>query len=312
MTGIANSTNDVLTIPVGVSSAVIAPSSNTTGIGTVNLSAIPIGPTGTTQRKVYRTTAGGSQLKLLTTIADNTSTTYSDTTADASLGTNASTSNTSGLVSASGQTLPGSTSLPVAGTSGFYSGGGWVEAANQILRYTGLGTNTITGIPASGAGSITAAISYNSTVTEVPSLTGVTGLNSAVLRGSVISVWTQRDSAGAQAIVAAAEGGDGIHEDLLVNENLQPAQLDAACDAMLSIFASAITTVNYASLDNNTRSGATVHIATGAPLNLTGDYVIQSVDITEIGLPGKAPKYTVVASSVKFTFEDMLRRLLLG
>lgn len=63
----------------------------------VALSSIPAGPTGTTSRKVYRTVAGGTQLKLLTTLADNTTTTYTDTTADASLGTNAPTSDTSGL-----------------------------------------------------------------------------------------------------------------------------------------------------------------------------------------------------------------------
>lgn len=55
--------------------------------GTVGLSAIPIGPPGTASRKIYRTTAGDASIpKLLTTIADNTTTTYSDTTADGSLG----------------------------------------------------------------------------------------------------------------------------------------------------------------------------------------------------------------------------------
>ncbi len=54
---------------------------------TVPLSAIPLGPAGTTARKIYRTIAGntGSHL-LLATIADNTTTIYSDTLADASLG----------------------------------------------------------------------------------------------------------------------------------------------------------------------------------------------------------------------------------
>jgi len=63
----------------------------------VNLSAIASGPTGTTQRKVYRTVADGTQPKLLTTLADNTTTTYADSTADGSLGANAPTSDTSAL-----------------------------------------------------------------------------------------------------------------------------------------------------------------------------------------------------------------------
>src|SRR5262249_42315303 len=39
-----------------------------------------------TQRKIYRTKVGGSSYFLLTTLADNTSTTYTDNIADASLG----------------------------------------------------------------------------------------------------------------------------------------------------------------------------------------------------------------------------------
>jgi len=52
----------------------------------VNLTAVAVGPTGTTARKVYRTIVAGSVLKLLTTIGDNTTTTFSDAIADGSLG----------------------------------------------------------------------------------------------------------------------------------------------------------------------------------------------------------------------------------
>ena len=65
-----------------------AVSNTVTSIGSqVNLSNIPIGPTGCTARKIYRTTAGGNTLKLLTTISDNSTTTYADNTADSGLGT---------------------------------------------------------------------------------------------------------------------------------------------------------------------------------------------------------------------------------
>jgi len=53
--------------------------------GKVVLTGIPLGPTGTTGRKIYRTLAGASTLTLLTTIADNTTTTYTDNIADGSL-----------------------------------------------------------------------------------------------------------------------------------------------------------------------------------------------------------------------------------
>jgi hypothetical protein len=52
----------------------------------VGLSNIPLGPNGTTARRIYRSAAGTSTpMKLLATIADNTTTAYTDNTADASL-----------------------------------------------------------------------------------------------------------------------------------------------------------------------------------------------------------------------------------
>lgn len=61
-----------------------------TSDGKVDLTGIAVGPTGTTARKVYRTAAGNAVTgpwKLLTTIADNTTTTFTDNVADASLTT---------------------------------------------------------------------------------------------------------------------------------------------------------------------------------------------------------------------------------
>jgi hypothetical protein len=58
----------------------------TTGNQTVNMSAIPTGPTGTSSRNIYRSKVGTtSPLFLLHSIADNTTTTYVDTATDASL-----------------------------------------------------------------------------------------------------------------------------------------------------------------------------------------------------------------------------------
>jgi len=62
--------------------------------GKVELTAIPIGGALVTARKLYRTAAGGSTYLLLATLANNTATTYTDNIADASLGAQAPTSNT--------------------------------------------------------------------------------------------------------------------------------------------------------------------------------------------------------------------------
>lgn len=58
----------------------------------IDLTAIAVGPTGTGSRKLYRTIAGGATFLLLTTIADNSTTTYTDNVADGSLGAAQSTS----------------------------------------------------------------------------------------------------------------------------------------------------------------------------------------------------------------------------
>lgn len=63
----------------------IASITTTSGNNTVNLTNIPTGPTGTIGRNIYRTAVGGSVFKLLRTLHDNTTTTYTDTNADGNL-----------------------------------------------------------------------------------------------------------------------------------------------------------------------------------------------------------------------------------
>lgn len=62
--------------------------------GKVELTAIPIGGALVTSRKLHRTAANGSTYLLLATLADNTTTTYTDNIADASLGAGAPATNT--------------------------------------------------------------------------------------------------------------------------------------------------------------------------------------------------------------------------
>ncbi|MDB5992404.1 MAG: hypothetical protein JWQ10_3807 [Herbaspirillum sp.] len=62
--------------------------------GKVAVSAIPLGDATVTARELYRTAAGGLTYMLLATIADNSTTTYADNIADASLGAGAPVTNT--------------------------------------------------------------------------------------------------------------------------------------------------------------------------------------------------------------------------
>lgn len=64
-----------------------AASVTTTSTGSVELTAIPVSAdTNVIQRKIYRTVGGGTSFLLLATIDDNSTTTYTDTIADGSLG----------------------------------------------------------------------------------------------------------------------------------------------------------------------------------------------------------------------------------
>ncbi len=62
--------------------------------GQIALSAIPIGGSSVTARKLYRTVAGGALYLLLATLSDNTTSVYADDGADASLGAQAPVTNT--------------------------------------------------------------------------------------------------------------------------------------------------------------------------------------------------------------------------
>ena len=68
--------------------------SDKTTNGRIALASIPVGGSTVTARKIYRTAAGGSTYLYLTTIADNTTTTYADNIADANLGAQAPSANT--------------------------------------------------------------------------------------------------------------------------------------------------------------------------------------------------------------------------
>lgn len=250
------------------------------------LTNITPGPAGTTARKVYRTVVNGAQLQLQSTIADNVTTAITDHTPDATLG-----------------------AFPPAAAS---VSGGWAIIGNgeQVIRYTGILGNTLVGIPPTGPGAIVAAIGYNSTITVAPLLRNVTGLTRALLKGARVHIWVQRDDLVAQAELAASgHSGDGIIEHRLQDERRGEPSLIQLCDADLAQFSRPLVTVRYATHDVKTRSGKTVVVNVEMP-PIHETLMIQEVTITEIGIaPNLPPRYSVVASSVRFSLEDMLRQL---
>lgn len=265
---------------------------------------VPLGPAGITSRRLYRTEGGGSIWRFVQEIRDNTTTSIVDTKADTALGDIPLDVATIGA-------LAGSTSLTVVSASAFPTAG-WAEVDSQLISWTGHTATTLTGIPASGDGSLQSAVSAGSSVVTLPLLTGVTGITTALAQGDAINLLVQRDDTVAQAALAAREGrGDGIIEFPITDNTLSVTEAQARGDAELALFARPIATVKYTSRDTKTRSGKTIHIDLPS-IAILGDFIIQSVTIDEIGIAGADlnPRYQAEASSVRFSLEDALRRLL--
>jgi hypothetical protein len=291
-----------------------APTVNTATAAQVALSAIPLGSGTVNGRKVYRTAAGASQLQLLATIGDNTTTTYTDAAADATLGANLPAGDTSGIQQPNGQVLPGSPTLPVAGV-GAFPVAGWAVIGNgqQVIRYTAIVGGLLSGIPPIGPGAIVAAVSYNSTATATPQLRGIPAAGTGAIRypiksGDPVDVLILVDDADAQALLASFIGGTGIKESKITDRRIGVAEATARGLALLAQRDAIDVALNYTVRDLNTVSGASVSVSLPAPHNVSGVYKVQDVVLAAFSAkPGIAPTATVQASTARYTFDDLLR-----
>jgi len=77
------------------------------------------------------------------------------------------------------------------------------------------------------------------------------------------------------------------------------------------LYARPILTVTYGSYDRKTRAGRLVPIDLTDPPLVHQGLLIQEVTIdqVEVGPMVWPPRYTVTASSVRFTLDDLLRRV---
>ena len=306
-------TTYVVTVPDSGLGA-LAPAAGTAIGGQVQLTGIPVGAPTVTARKLYRTAADVTPLQWLTTIANNTATTYLDAAADAALGAAPPLVDSSGLTQPQGNVLAGSTSLVVA-SIGAFPPAGWAVIGNgtQVIRYTGISGNVLTGIPPSGPGSIQASIAFNSTVTAAPSLTGIPAsgpgaIRYPILKGDDVNLWITVTDLEAQAARAARLGGDGIQEDYLQDRRLARVEATARGQAILALKRDPILTVRYTCRDPNTRAGRTIVVNLGPPYNLYNvPLLIQSVTVSCMATRTRLlPLYSVEASSVRLTFEQLI------
>ena len=113
----------------------------------------------------------------------------------------------------------------------------------------------------------------------------------------------------AQVALAALIGGDGIQEDYIQDRRLAKTEAIARGRAQLDLKKDVLVTIHFQTRDINTRAGRTIRVNLGAPFTiLATDFLIQSVTQAACS-PGLNPTYDVVASSVRYTFDALLRSL---
>lgn len=253
---------------------------------------IPVGPAGTTSRKLYRTELGGSTYKLQSTIADNTTTSVLDNTADGSLGATYTGSTLGAAV--------GDTTLRVSDLSKFPDGG-WVRVGSQVVYFTGRsatsGEGTLTGVPASGTGAIAAVIPAGSTLTIEPHLTGVPGSGAGAIAHTI--------SAGApiNLLVSADDGTSqgtyGIREDYVQDRRLSLDGAQQLADARLALLKDPRVTIpSMASSDPKLAAGRPVTVSFST-WGLTATVTVQTVTIKpQIGRPQPMLEATLASRSL--------------
>jgi hypothetical protein len=285
-------------------STTLEPSVSTFGGNTIALSSIPLGPTGTTARRLYRTAAGGTVYQLLGTIGDNVTTTYADDKSDDNLGAQAPSSSGVGTVAAS-------TTLPTVDIAQFSASGGWVKTGAQVIRYTGRsassGQGNLTGIPASGTGSIAATVKAGAEIINAPYLSGVLGITQALAAGDHVALFVTRTAAAIDPDIEALFPPDGIKEEFLRDTKIASVTEAAARgDAVLFKRSQQDQSISVKTRDLNAASGRELVVSLASTMGVDDTYMIQRVTISNFQ-PAIFPDRTVEASPDLTTLTDVLR-----
>lgn len=272
-----------------------------------------------TGTKLYRTAVHGTQLKLLAT---NPVAPFVDTVADAALGANVPTTDTAGVPPSNAQVPVGATTLPVTSIAPFTAdgGAGWAEVGNIPIRYTGTAAGELTGIPATGVGSLTATVRHGAQVLVIARLVGLpasgTGaLTRAILAGDPVTLRVEVEDAAAQAALAARLGAvapDGIVEEAFSDSRMTRGELEQYGRALLLERKDPRLTLRFVTRDPSVRVGRLITVNTTLP-PISGTFRVQRITFDEIAISGglgrTLPRRTVEASNKLYTFVDLLRRL---
>jgi hypothetical protein len=302
-----------------------------TGVGSVLVKSLPISnQASVTSRKLYRTVANGSALKLLATIANNSATDYADTIADAALGAAPPAADTSGIKD-EGQVLAGSTTLPVSSTIPFSEdvgpsgGGGWVRVGAIPLRYAAIGSGVLSGIPATGVGSLTATVRYGTQVLAQPRLFGIPeagggSITMAIQRGDTVTIRLEMIDGTAANVMAARlqppgqpfNQLDGIIDYVVGESRMGLVELSEQMEATMEQRKDPQLTLRFESRDLSLEVGRLITVNITTP-PIAGTFRITRVGFSEIAAAGGRatvhPLRTIEATNKLFTIADFLRRL---
>jgi len=286
----------------------------------VIVDAIEPAPAGFSGVKLYRTPANGSQLKL---VATNPGTSFVDTVADGALGANAPTTDTAGVPPSNGQVPVGATALPVTSIAPFVNdgGAGWAAVGTMPIRYTGTAAGTLTGIPATGEGAITATIRHGAQVLVVARLVGIpTGSTGALTQpikaGDPVTIRVELNDTAAQVAFAArlgsADANLGVVEEPYTDTRMTIVELTNYGRALLADRKDPVKTLRFPTRDDSVDVGRLITVTLTTP-PIAGTFRIQRVTFSEIAITGGLarvkPLRLVEASSKLYTFADLLRRL---
>jgi hypothetical protein len=207
----------------------------------------------------------------------------------------------------------GATEIIVTSATSLDTAGGIALIAGQYIRYTGKSEgapNKMTGIPASGDGSILAAIDAGAEVIRPWTIYFSGNVHQTHAVGAEVhTVRCRTDTLGVAALVAF-DGSDGIREGWVRDERAGYYTTAARGDAELLMWADAIESLRYDTRDPTVRAGKTVTVNVAG---LSGTYRIQKVTIRGIEASQHLhPWRTVEASAQRYDFYDLLARVSSG
>lgn len=144
--------------------------------------------------------------------------------------------------------VAGATSINIDSSTGFETDGWAHDAGGNLFKYANVTATSLTGIPASGYGAITADIESGTPIYEQDHLELAATLDTAIYRGDEIAYRVVYDDTTAQAAIAAIEGGDGIHDFALDYPALPDGSIITSSDPSAHI-AQVLVDVYGAALD---------------------------------------------------------------